>query len=602
MFCPSCGSKLPEHVKFCTTCGKKLPDALVEKAAQQAARDPNPEASPPVRQPERPAPVPAQKPKRSKAPFIILGAVAAVLLIAALSVFLFSARLGSDASTSAVLEDREEDTAQTHSRPQTDEDSAGETASESSAPAAASTIEAPAAAAEAQPSPVPSPSPSPEPLGTDFQSLLSHLNNNLTRQGSLSIVASDMSDYPNVKLYVNYTDTAGEPILLTSPTAGITEAIAGGEEIERTIRSVERLEGNEGIGFDILVDKSDSMSGDMAQMQQILQTFIRSMDYGSGDHAEIISFDSYIMYMCSDTSDMDNLLNGIANMTPYGMTALYDALVTGINNAASRIGPNCVIAFTDGNDNESTHTYPEVIQLALEKGIPLYLIGTGGADSSILSQMAEETGGHYWDIQSIGGMDEVLQEIYKDQKNMYCIEYVSDEGADPYALRTISCVLEDADTGACAEHTDFQPAVPLTVKPHSSRYEIIAADISWSEANNICIANGGHLATITSQEEMDLLTEMATQSGLKYLWIGGYTSVRDNQAFGHWTTGEPFDYTAWFPGEPSRNDKDGTPEFYLMLWYVQDYWSWNDQRDDVINDTGLSYFLGNTGYICEYED
>ena len=101
---------------------------------------------------------------------------------------------------------------------------------------------------------------------------------------------------------------------------------------------------------------------------------------------------------------------------------------------------------------------------------------------------------------------------------------------------------------------------------------------------------------------MDLLTEMATQSGLKYLWIGGYTSVRDNQAFGHWTTGEPFDYTAWFPGEPSRNDKDGTPEFYLMLWYVQDYWSWNDQRDDVINDTGLSYFLGNTGYICEYED
>ena len=77
----------------------------------------------PVRQPERPAPVPAQKPKRSKAPFIILGAVAAVLLIAALSIFLFSARLDSDTSTSAVLEDREEDTAQTHSRPRTDEGS-----------------------------------------------------------------------------------------------------------------------------------------------------------------------------------------------------------------------------------------------------------------------------------------------------------------------------------------------------------------------------------------------------------------------------------------------------------------------------------------------
>ena len=77
------------------------------------------------------------------------------------------------------------------------------------------------------------------------------------------------------------------------------------------------------------------------------------------------------MYMCTDTNDMNNLLNGISNMTPYGMTALYDALVTGIYNASSRTGPNCVIAFTDGIDNQSTYTYSEVIQLALEKGIPL---------------------------------------------------------------------------------------------------------------------------------------------------------------------------------------------------------------------------------------
>lgn len=589
MYCPNCGSKMPDQMKFCTKCGKKLPET--------PRKNVTPEPSIP---PASVAEATEKKHSAVKILLIVFGSLAAVFLIAALAFFLYSTKHSSGSKPATVHEDHRESEETQKDREDGKESSEdiSITLPGLSSEASASETQSPAATEAA----VPEPSPSPVLSATDYQSLKSFLIDNLAQTGSLSVVASDMSEYPNVKLYVSYEDADGEAILLTSPTAGIMEAISGGEEIERTIRSVERLEGNEAIGFDILVDKSDSMSDDMAQMQGILQDFIRSMDYTSGDHAEIISFDSYIMYMCTDTNDMNNLLNGISNMTPYGMTALYDALVTGIYNASSRTGPNCVIAFTDGIDNQSTYTYPEVIQLALEKGIPLYLIGTGGADESVLSQMALETGGYYWNLQTIGDMDDVLREIYTNQKNMYCIEYTSEPGADPYAPRTISCVLEDASTGGCTEHVAFQPVEPVEVKPHTSRYEIIAGDVSWTEANNICIANGGHLATITSQEEMDTIVALANASGLKYLWIGGYTSVRDNTAFGHWTTGEPFDYTAWFPGEPSRNDKDGTPEFYLMLWYVQDYWSWNDQRDDVIRDTNLDYFAGNIGYVCEYEN
>ena len=99
---------------------------------------------------------------------------------------------------------------------------------------------------------------------------------------------------------------------------------------------------------------------------------------------------------------------------------------------------------------------------------------------------------------------------------------------------------------------------------------------------------------------MDLLSEMAEKSGLKYLWIGGYTSQRGSEIYGHWTTGEPFDYTAWTPDEPSWYDKDGTPEFYIMLWRLNDVWCWNDQRDDVAAD--FDYFKGKMGYIIEYEE
>lgn len=423
---------------------------------------------------------------------------------------------------------------------------------------------------------------------------------------NMELVTTDVSEYPKVKAYYRLEDSYGNAVLLDSPTARVTETVESGKQIERRIRSIERLDGNQGLGMDIVIDKSSSMESCFGQVQIILDDFIRSMDYASGDAAEIIAFDSYIMYMCSYTDQMANLLNGIDNMSTYGRTALYDALWTGVTNAGRRTGANCVIGFTDGMDNESSHSYEEVISLANSLDIPIYLIGTSGADYSVLNNISESTGGMSWDINSIQDMNDILSEIYKTQKNMYCIEYESDAKADAYATRTLSAVLVDryGQNGGIAEGITFTPAHRAEKTAHSSRYELIRKDVSWTEANDECLAKGGHLATITSQEEMDEITAMAEQQGIKFVWIGGYTSVRDNNVYGHWLTGEPFDFTAWYPGEPSRNDKlDGEPEFYLMLWNVSEdgKWTWNDQRNDVLN-IGLDYFTGNLGYICEYED
>ena len=418
--------------------------------------------------------------------------------------------------------------------------------------------------------------------------------------GNLQYVSSDVSEYPAVKLYLSFTDEYAEPITMYSMTAGIKEQIAGGQEIERTVRYIERLEGNQGLSIDIVADKSASMDNSLGTMQWIMSQFVQSLDYASGDKAEIISFDSYIMYMCTYTQDVNLLQNGIYNMTPYGNTALYDALATGIRNAGSQAGARCVIGFTDGQDNESSYTANDVISLALQEEVPVYLIGTQDADAWQLQSICEATGGRYWSVGSITDVSEILQEIYSNQKDMYCVCYESDPGADPYAQRTFSCVVADDTWIGRIGGVSFSAVPAISKTTHASRYEVVRADVTWEQANEACIAKGGHLATITSPEEMQQLSSLAASGGVRFCWLGGYTSVRNNTAFGHWITGEPFNYTAWYPGEPSRNDKDGTPEFYLMLWYVEDKWSWNDQRNDVIA-TGLSYFVGTVGYIIEYE-
>lgn len=419
------------------------------------------------------------------------------------------------------------------------------------------------------------------------------------QQVDIQFVSSDISNYPNVKTYFTVKDKSGNSVVLKDPEFAIQEKVTDGEMLERNVKSFEQLKGREGVSFDLVADKSGSMSGDLPSMQNIMSSFVDTLDYNTGDSAELIAFDSYVMYMCTYTNNTGLLKNGINNMTTYGETALYDALYDAISNSKNRGGAKCVIAFTDGADNQSYHTVDEVIALANSYNVPIFIIGTYSGDASVYERITYNTGGTYWYIGSISDLSGVLSTIYSQEKDMYCLEYVSDPNADPYASRKISCVFEDSTVGAQVD-ADFTPHKVVEQVKHDSRYEVITEKCSWTQANAECIAMGGHLVTINSQEEMDKITQLADSNGLKYVWMGGYTSVRGNSAYGHWITGESFDYQNWYEGEPSRTDHDGVDEMYLMLWNVNG-WSWNDQRNDPAAD--YSYFgqNNNMGYICEYE-
>ena len=142
------------------------------------------------------------------------------------------------------------------------------------------------------------------------------------------------------------------------------------------------------------------------------------------------------------------------------------------------------------------------------------------------------------------------------------------------------------------------------VPPSEHRYEVVRADISWTDAKAACEAKGGHLATITSDEEFDTIVSQVKQNGLEFAWLGGQTASGSTEHDGEWITGEPFTFSRWYPGEPSHRDTDGTPEQYIELWHVKanDEWSMNDERDRPFeNPASAQYMSGNMGYVCEYE-
>lgn len=421
---------------------------------------------------------------------------------------------------------------------------------------------------------------------------------------AVRLVSTDVSAYPVVRAYFRVEQGGGGTLQgLTKYSFTVQERLQGGEYLSREVRAVSPME-SQGLNIDLVADKSSSISyTDMAKIKNVMVEFVNSLRYEVGDKAEVLAFDDIVQQMCYYTNNSSLLVNGINNMSTDGMTALYNAIHDGVRNASLQGGARCVIAFTDGMDNMSSYTANDVINYANTNQVPVYIIGVGSAVQyySELRNIAQSTGGRYWYIDDLYDLQQIFSEIYSEQKELYVVEYVSDSNQDQYGARDLQ--VRVAGNGYKGEtQASFQPVRSVQGLTHSSRYELVKEAVSWEEANRRCQEMGGHLVTITSQNEMDEIIALAQANDAKYIWLGGYTSYdQDGNVFGHWVTGEEFSFQAWSEREPSRVDKDGTPEWYIMLWDVARLggWCWNDQRNDPAQvSAGLRPHMC---FVCEYE-
>lgn len=127
-------------------------------------------------------------------------------------------------------------------------------------------------------------------------------------------------------------------------------------------------------------------------------------------------------------------------------------------------------------------------------------------------------------------------------------------------------------------------------------YLVIVSDasVTWETANAVAADAGGHLATITSGDENQLLTELAVDAGgwaTDYgPWLGGFQPAGSYEPDGGWTwvTNEPFGYTNWKPGEPNNDGDENNLQFYGTPTDPTWDGTWNDANDA---DGNISSFI-----------
>ena len=140
-----------------------------------------------------------------------------------------------------------------------------------------------------------------------------------------------------------------------------------------------------------------------------------------------------------------------------------------------------------------------------------------------------------------------------------------------------------------------ESTVPPSEEPVEHSYELFREDLSWSDARDKCFAMGGHLAVINDEAEYAEIVALAEQEGVTMLWIGGR---RENGTI-LWEDGSDSAYTPWAKGEPSYKDSsDNVPEDYVLLWYFDGGWYFNDSRHDPCAEFP-QWYGGKMAYICE---
>lgn len=111
---------------------------------------------------------------------------------------------------------------------------------------------------------------------------------------------------------------------------------------------------------------------------------------------------------------------------------------------------------------------------------------------------------------------------------------------------------------------------------------VTTGGITWTAAKAEAEAMGGYLATITSMEEEAFVAALLGDEHYRINWgpwLGGWQLTGSIEPDGgwQWVTAELWNYTNWYPGEPSNGAGN---EHYLHYYRNYQGTSWNDASVD----------------------
>jgi Ca-activated chloride channel family protein len=160
--------------------------------------------------------------------------------------------------------------------------------------------------------------------------------------------------------------------------------------------------------------------------QDSIAEFVRTLD-----HPYQVAFYSYsrdFYRAASLTADRSQVLRGVRETVNGDDSALYNALLMTLKDAAQYTGRKVVVVFSNGPDNSSMVSPEDVDELAQSEGVPIYMISTreaklDAASAAVFTRMTASTGGEAYFAKSWKDQRDAFNSIRDDLAHLYFMSY-----------------------------------------------------------------------------------------------------------------------------------------------------------------------------------
>jgi Ca-activated chloride channel family protein len=191
----------------------------------------------------------------------------------------------------------------------------------------------------------------------------------------------------------------------------------------------------------VATDVSDSMTEAMPTLKASVKAFLNALR--PTDQVTLIAFNDTIFTLARRSTDPVARLKAVDRLAPWGGTALYDAMLTGLNTVGKQPGRRALVVFTDGEDQNSASTIKRVESRLETSDATIYTIGLGRsvkdkALAGILQHLAEMSGGRAFLIDRAAQLSQVFGDIVEELSNQYLLSYASSNDKRDGTWRKIS--------------------------------------------------------------------------------------------------------------------------------------------------------------------
>ncbi len=176
----------------------------------------------------------------------------------------------------------------------------------------------------------------------------------------------------------------------------------------------------------VLFDTSNFMYRGFVYAEDAIADFVRGLD--RADSVAMYSFSRNLSRAAQLSRDRGEAIVGLRKVVAGDDTALYNALLLTLRDAAKVPGRKVVIVFSNGPDNASMVAPDDVRAVAEDEGIPIYVISTNEVNkdpisSSVFRRITARTGGKAYWAKTWQKQVEAFESIREDLGNSYTVTY-----------------------------------------------------------------------------------------------------------------------------------------------------------------------------------